>query len=312
MKRYNDYSAYIRRRFGGRVQKISVNAGFTCPNRDGTKGTGGCAFCNNSTFNPDYCDPRRSVGRQRDDGIAFFSPKYQTQNYLAYFQAYSNTYGDTAAVLAKYREALAHPKVCGLVIGTRPDCLADDLLDALADMAREVYVAVELGAESCSDATLSAINRGHTWAETCAAVNRLAERRIAVGLHMIMGLPGESREFMLSEADTLSALPVDFLKLHQLQIVRGSLFAGRYASSPESFDLWRPDDYAAFCVDFAERLNPRIIIERFVSQAPRGMVLAPQWDIKNFEFTHLVDSLFLRRDTWQGRALGFGLDSLPA
>ena len=163
-----------------------------------------------------------------------------------------------------------------------------------------------------SDATLSAINRGHTWAETCTAVNRLAERRIAVGLHMIMGLPGESREFMLSEADTLSALPVDFLKLHQLQIVSGSLFAGRYASSPESFVLWRPDDYADFCVDFAERLNPRIIIERFVSQAPRGMVLAPQWDIKNFEFTHLVDSLFLRRDTWQGRALGFGLDSLPA
>lgn len=298
--RYNDFAAYVKRTFGQRAQKVSVNAGFTCPNRDGTKGTGGCAFCNNSTFNPDYCDASLSVTQQIDTGIEFFS-KYKANIFLAYFQAYSNTYGDTQRIISLYDEALRHPAIGGLVIGTRPDCIAPDLLSYLADIARHKYVAIELGAESCSDNTLRRINRGHTWADTVAAAHSIADAGIPVGLHMIMGLPGESRQMMIDEAATISELPVTFLKLHQLQIVRGSALADQYASDPNIVTPWQCDDYIDFCIDFAERLRPSIVIERFVSQAPRSMVVAPFWNIKNYEFAHKIERRFAERNTWQGR-----------
>ncbi len=295
-----DYPTYIRSIFGARVQKVSINAGFTCPNRDGSKGTGGCAFCNNSTFNPDYCDPLKSIGQQIDEGIAFFARKYPSLGYLAYFQAYSNTYGDTSRILSLYREALSHPHIRGLVIGTRPDCLADDLIDELRSMARDHYIAVELGAETTSDDTLRLINRGHTWHDTVDAVRRLSAAGLPVGLHFIMGLPGESRDFQLTTAATISRLPVTFVKLHQLQIVRGSVFASIYRDRPAYFDLWTPDDYIDFCIEFARRLSPRIVIERFVSQAPRHLVLAPSWDLKNYEFAHLLLNAFRLRHASQG------------
>lgn len=297
---YNTYHDYCRRTFGRRVQKISVNAGFTCPNRDGTKGTGGCAFCNNSTFNPDYCRADVDILRQIDDGILFFK-KYNADLFFAYFQAYSNTYGETQEVIGLYRKALSHSRISGLVIGTRPDCLADDLLDELAKLAEKHHIVVELGAESCYNDTLSAINRGHTWEDSVEAVNRLNDRHIPVGLHMIMGLPGETREMQLAEAAAISKLPVTFLKLHQLQIVKGSRFAQLYAERPRQFDLWTLDDYIDFCIDFAERLNPAIVIERFVSQAPREMVVAPFWNVKNFEFVHKLEHRFGERHTYQGR-----------
>lgn len=311
MKAYNDYSNYIKRVFGQRVQKISINAGFTCPNRDGNKGIGGCSFCNNSTFNPDYCDPHKSILEQIDIGINFFRPKYQTQFYIAYFQAYSNTYGQTEDIIEKYKTALSHPLIKGLIIGTRPDCLEESLIKQLAEINRQYYVAIELGAESCNNQTLVRINRGHTWEDTVYAVERLKKHNIPVGLHMIMGLPGETKEQMLDQADILSELPIDFVKLHQLQIVKGSAFASEYAANPLEFNLWQPTDYADFCIKFTERLDPRIIIERFVSQAPRDMVIAPSWDIKNFEFTHIVDRMFAERQTWQGKAKGHNQDEIP-
>lgn len=286
---YHDYSTYINRTFGCRVQKVSINAGFTCPNRDGKVGVGGCAFCNNSTFNPDYCQPSKTVTQQIEEGIAFFGKKYKTLKYLAYFQAYSNTYGATEHILSLYREALAHPLICGLVIGTRPDCLADDLLASLSQMAQTHYVAVELGAETTNDRTLQLINRGHTWQCTVEAVRRLAAASIPVGLHLIMGLPTETREEQLLRADELSALPITFVKLHQLQIVKGSAFATIYEQNPSFFDLWAADEYVGFCAEFAMRLSPHIVIERFVSQAPPSLVLAPQWGVKNYEFTHRVE-----------------------
>lgn len=298
---YNDYSNYVRRTFGARVQKVSINAGFTCPNRDGTKGVGGCAFCNNSTFNPDYCNPEKTITQQIDEGIRFFAPKYKTMRYLAYFQAYSNTYGATDRVIALYREALRHPLIEGLVIGTRPDCIAEDLLDATAELAKRHYIAIELGAETRNDVILSQINRCHTWADTLAAVDRIARRKLRVGLHFIMGLPGESVESQLSTATVVSSLPIESVKLHQLQIVRGSQYAKQYAENPELFTLWNSDDYIDFCVNFAERLSPNIVIERFVSQAPRELVVAPQWDLKNYEFVHRLERRFRERDTWQGR-----------
>ncbi len=300
-KRYNDYSSYIKRTFGDRVQKISVNAGFTCPNRDGSKGTGGCAFCNNSTFNPAYCDANSSVAAQIDKGISFFRPKYQTQQYLAYFQAYSNTYGDTSHLLDLYRQALAHPLVTGIVLGTRPDCIADDLLDVLEQWNKTHYVAIELGAESTLNATLEQINRGHTWEDSCEAVQRIAGRGIAVGMHMILGLPGESRSDLLNHARRISHTGISFLKLHQLQIVKGSRYAREYLLHPDMFNLFSPEEFADLCIDFIELLNPSIVVERFISQAPYNLLIAPNWGIKNHEFVVKVERQLAIRNTWQGR-----------
>ncbi|MFT3739530.1 MAG: TIGR01212 family radical SAM protein [Breznakibacter sp.] len=300
-KRYNDYSSYIKNRFGQRIQKVSVNAGFTCPNRDGSKGYGGCAFCNNSTFNPNYCAPEAAIADQIDKGISFFRHKYQTQFYLAYFQAYSNTYGELDGLLAKYREALAHPLVNGLVIGTRPDCIQDELLDVLAGWGRDVYVAIELGAESTRNETLAAINRGHGWEETVDAVQRIRKVGIPVGLHMILGLPGESSRTILDHATVLSALPINYLKLHQLQIVKGSRFAVDYQRDPSRLTLYGCDEFVELVVDFLERLSPHIVMERFISQAPHDLLIAPKWGIKNFEFVHKVEKRLEERGTWQGK-----------
>lgn len=285
---YRTYHEYCQEHFGERVQKISINAGFTCPNRDGTKGFGGCAFCNNSTFNPDYCDASVDILQQIDEGIEFFK-KYKSNKFFAYFQAYSNTYGDTERIIALYRKALSHPMISGIVVGTRPDCIADDLLDELEILSQEHYIVVELGAESCYDDTLKRINRGHTWQESVDATHRLNDRGILVGMHIIMGLPGETREMLLAEAKIISELPITFLKIHQLQIVKGSAFAKQYAEHPEYFNLWEIENYIDFCVEFAQQLRPDIVIERFISQAPRDLVIAPFWNIKNYEFVHKLE-----------------------
>jgi radical SAM protein (TIGR01212 family) len=300
-KRYNDYSSYIKNTFGERVQKVSVNAGFTCPNRDGSKGVGGCAFCNNSTFNPSYCGPELTIVEQIEKGISFFRDKYQTQYYFAYFQAYSNTYGETAELLGKYRQALSHPKVNGLVLGTRPDCVADDLIAELAAFLPQKYVAIELGAESTDDNTLMKINRGHGWAETVDAVKRISNAGIPVGLHMILGLPGESRQTIMEHANRISELPVNYLKLHQLEIVKGSRFAADYQRDPSMVQLYSCDEFVDLVIDFIETLSPHIIMERFISQAPFHLLIAPNWGVKNFEFVHKVEKRLEERDTWQGK-----------
>lgn len=300
-KRYNDYSSYIKKTFGQRIQKVSINAGFTCPNRDGSKGTGGCDFCNNSTFNPSYCGPELTITQQIDKGISFFRDKYKTQFYLAYFQAYSNTYGELSDLLNKYGEALAHPLVNGLVLGTRPDCVDDRLLDELTQRHQRHYIAIELGAESTLNRTLSAINRGHSWEETVETTCRIAQRGILVGLHMILGLPGEDEQTLLAHADVISQLPISYLKLHQLQIVKGSRFAKEYATTPEKFALMTAEKYIELIVDFLERLSPHIIVERFISQAPHDLLIAPNWGLKNFEFVHKVEKRLEERETWQGR-----------
>ncbi|TAJ12439.1 TIGR01212 family radical SAM protein [Marinilabiliaceae bacterium JC017] len=301
LKRYNDYSSYIKRTFGERVQKVSVNAGFTCPNRDGTKGVGGCAFCNNSTFNPAYCGPELTVVGQIDKGISFFRTKYQTQKYLAYFQAYTNTYGELEDLLNKYQEALSHPKVTGIVLGTRPDCISDDLLKVLSEWREEYYVAIELGAESTQNNTLKEINRGHTWEETMDATCRIAASNIPVGMHLILGLPGERREDLLNHARKISQLPVNFLKTHQLQIVKGSRYGDEFESHPDHFHLYSAEEFIDLIVDFLEILNPSIVMERFISQAPHDLLVAPKWGMKNFEFVAKVEKRLLERDTWQGK-----------
>ncbi|MEI6274426.1 MAG: TIGR01212 family radical SAM protein [Prolixibacteraceae bacterium] len=302
-KRYNDYSAWFRRKFEGKVQKISLDAGFTCPNRDGSRGVGGCSYCNNDSFNPDYCRTEENISGQILRGIQFFSPKYPTMRYLAYFQAYSNTYAPVEILRQSYEEALLNPEVIGLVIATRPDCLSDEILDLLEEFSTRCYVAIELGIESFNDETLEKINRGHTVAETMWAIQKIAERKIDNCVHLILGLPGDIDADCIRFAQIVSKLPVHSIKLHQLQIHKGTRMAFEYRDQPENFNLFEVDQFADLVVRFLEHLSPEIIVQRFVSSAPAGMVIAPKWGLKNYEFVAKVDKALKERDSWQGKLI---------
>lgn len=300
-KRYNDFSTYFRNLFQERVQKVSIDAGFTCPNRDGTKGVGGCTYCNNKTFKPTYCNLKSSVTTQVIHGVEFFAKKYKSMKFLAYFQAYTNTYAPLDDLKQLYEEALQHPKIVGLVISTRPDTVTVELLDYLQELSEKVYVMVEFGLESHLDRTLESINRGHTFAESVWALEETAKRGINNCVHMILGLPGESRDELLEQAKVISNLPIKNLKLHQLQIHKHTLLEKQFEQNPESFKLYTAEEYIELAVDYLEFLNPEIIVERFVSQAPADMLVAPKWGLKNFEFVAKVEKRLKVRDTWQGR-----------
>ena len=282
---YTDFTSFLHREFPFKVQKISLNAGFSCPNRDGTKGWGGCTYCNNQTFNPEYCRTERSVTEQLEEGKRFFARKYPDMKYLAYFQAYTNTYGQTETVIRLYEEALAVPGVVGLVIGTRPDCMPAELLAYLSELNHRTFLLVEYGIESACDATLMRINRGHTFADAREAVCRTAALGIRVGAHIILGLPGEGRDALLAQAPLLSALPLTTLKLHQLQLIRGTRMAAEFARCPGDFHLYDVDEYIDLVIDYVERLRPELVLERFVSQSPKELLIAPDWGLKNHEFT---------------------------
>ncbi len=301
MRRYNEYGLWLKEQLGVKVQKISLNAGFTCPNRDGRVGAGGCTYCNNQTFNPDYCVTTKSITRQLEEGKHFFSRKYPDMKYLAYFQAYTNTYDSLQNLKAKYEEALSVPDVKGLVIGTRPDCMPNDLLDYLSDLNHRTFLLVEYGIESIYDATLSRINRGHTHAQTADAVTRTAACGIRTGAHLILGLPGESREAILAEAGILSALPLTTLKLHQLQLIKGTRMAQEFAEQPSDFHLFTPDEYIDLVIDFIERLRSDLILERFVSQSPSSLLALPGWGLKNHEFVDRLRARMQTRNAHQGR-----------
>ena len=301
--RYLNYNAILKNEFSERVQKISINAGFTCPNRDGSKGTGGCTYCNNQTFSPAYCTPTSSILQQIETGINFFRYKYKSQHYLAYFQSYTNTYASIEKLKSLYEEALSHPQIVGLVIGTRPDCVNNELLDYLAKLSERYYIIIEYGIESTCDETLKLINRGHDYACCVEAVRKTAERKIRVGAHIILGLPKESREVILSHADELSKLPLTSLKLHQLQIIRGTKMAEQFAKNPDWFNLYDADEYIELAIDFIERLNPNIAIERFISQSPREFLVVADWGLKNYEFVEKLRQRLRERDSFQGKNL---------
>ncbi len=300
-KRYRDFGDFLKGIFPFKVQKISINAGFTCPNRDGKKGYGGCTYCNNQTFSPEYCHTEKSVSEQMAEGIRFFSRKYPEMKYLAYFQAYTNTYAGIDTLIEKYEEALAMPNVEGLIVGTRPDCMPDRLLDYFAKRSQEKFVMIEYGVESTLDRTLQHINRGHTYAESETAVRRTAQKGIYTGIHLILGLPGETREEILLHANKISSLPVTTLKLHQLQLIRHTRMAQEFVEYPDRFHLYTADEYIDLAIDFIERVNPAICVERFVSQSPKELLIAPDWGLKNFEFTAKIYKRMAERDTWQGR-----------
>lgn len=301
--RYNNYKNTLHAIFGKRVQKISVHAGFTCPNRDGSKGRGGCTYCNNQSFVPEYCQPVKSITQQIDEGIQFFhrKAKYEHQAYIAYFQSYTNTYDSIDRIRVIYDEALRHPRVSGLVIGTRPDCVNDAILDYFEALSKKMYIMIEYGIESTNDKTLEFINRGHDYACAVDAIRETARRGIYTGAHLILGLPGEDREMVLSHADRMSELPLNALKLHQLQLIRGTIMAKQLKENPEWFELYTAEEYTDLIVDFLERLSPDIAIERFVSQSPKYLLISPDWGLKNFEFVDRIEKRLQERNTRQGR-----------
>lgn len=277
---YNSYAGYFRRLFGERVQKLSVDAGFTCPNRDGTVGTGGCTFCINGAFTPSYCTPAKSITRQIEEGIEFHRNRYRSASrYLVYFQSYSNTYAPVERLAELYGEALAHPSVAGIVVGTRPDCIDNEKLDLLCDIARNRYVAVEYGIESVSDATLQAVNRGHDFATARRAVEMTAARGLHTGAHFIIGFPGESDEQLIAATDTVNSLPLTTVKFHQLQVFRGTAMAAEYDRNPEKFPFRTTDEYIGLIVEILRRLRPDIVVERFASEAPPRYHYGRNWGL---------------------------------
>lgn len=300
-KPYRDFSEFLAQYFPYKVQKISINAGFTCPNRDGSKGRGGCTYCNNQSFSPGYGKPEKSITQQLEDGIAFFSRKYPEMKYLAYFQSYTNTYESLDALINKYEEALAYPGVVGLVVSTRPDCMPDALLDYFENCSKNHFVMIEYGVESTLNVTLDTINRLHSWEESQDAIRRTAARNIHTGAHMILGLPGETRKDIIHHADELSKLPLKTVKLHQLQIIRGTKLAKQYQENSDFLTIINMNEYVDLCVDFAERLNPEFYIERFASQSPKEILIAPDWGLKNYELTEKILKRFAERGTYQGR-----------
>jgi radical SAM protein (TIGR01212 family) len=304
-KRYHSYSDYFREHFGERIQKLTIDAGFTCPNRDGKVGRGGCAYCNNDAFNPSYNTPQKSITQQLEEGIEFHRVRYRKANrYLAYFQAYSNTYAPLERLSAAYEEALAVPGVIGLVIGTRPDCVNDEILDYLASF--DCRVAVEYGIESCYDRTLERINRGHNFAQSVEAIENTAKRGIQTGAHLIFGLPGESREEMLAEAAIINQLPLNTLKMHQLQIPVHTAFARQYAEHPEDFQLFDCAEYIDFVVQFLELLRPDLVVERFANEMPPRYLAGKGWGkIRNVELWRMLEKRLEELNTWQGK--GFEL-----
>lgn len=284
--KYVEFGPWLQSELGCKVQKISVNAGMTCPNRDGTLGTGGCTFCNNQTFNPAYCRTEKSVTQQLEEGKQFFARKYPAMKYLAYFQAYTNTYAELDRLVSLYEEALRVPDVVGLVIGTRPDCMPDNLLDYLEELNRRTFLIVEYGVESANDETLLRINRGHTFRQSCEAICRTAERGIRVGAHVILGFPWEPFDELMRQAEEIGRLPLTTLKLHQLQIIRGTQLAREYAEHPWSVPT--AEEYIDLVLHYISRLPYGLVMERFVSQSPPEMVIAPQWGLKNHEFANLL------------------------
>ena len=285
---YHDFGTWIRNQLPFRVQKISIDAGFTCPNRDGRIGIGGCIFCDNKSFNPSYCSHKKSVTEQLEDGKRFFAKKYPEMKYLAYFQAYTNTYDTVDKLKQLYEEALKVEDVVGIVIGTRPDCVSSELLDYLEELNKRTFLIVEYGIESCNDDTLRFINRGHDFACTRKAVEETAKKGIYVGGHVIMGLPGEDAAESLRQAPIISSLPLTMLKIHQMQIIKGTRLAKIYKEQP--FHLYTVEEYIDLITKYIGLLRSDLVLERFVTQSPPEMLIAPKWGLKNYEFTNLLNN----------------------
>jgi len=298
--RYNRFVDFQRKHYGERVQKVTVDAGFTCPNRDGTVAKGGCIYCNNESFNPCYNSASKSIRQQIDEGIEFLKRRYKgVRKFIVYFQPYSNTYAPLETLKRYYEEALSHPEVIGLTIGTRPDCVDEAKIAYLESLAKDYDITIEYGLESISDETLKKINRGHDVQCYLDALEMTRNRGIKICTHIIFGFPWETEELWLQTADWLSDKPFDFLKVHQLHVVVGTALERMYRKQP--FDFMSPQQYIDLIIRFLERLNPRIIIQRLFGEAPPRTLVAPHWGVRNTQLTRMLEQEMERRDTWQGK-----------
>ncbi len=301
-RRFNSYSDYFRRRFGERVQKISLDAGFTCPNRDGTFGTGGCTFCNNKAFNPSYNDPGNTISEQIRQGMEFHRKRYRrASSYLAYFQAYSNTYDDLNILKSRYEEALSIPGIVGIVVGTRPDCVDPMKLDYFKELSDKHYVVIEYGIESVLDKTLRRVNRGHDLEKSAWAIRETARRGVRVGGHMIIGLPGETEKDFLDSANLISSWPLNNIKFHQLQLIKGTAMAKEYEEKSEDFIQFSMEEYLKLMMKIVERLNPSLVVERIAGEVAPGMSVGEGWGVRYDIVLNAFEQLLEQHDTWQGK-----------
>lgn len=302
-RRFNAYSEYFKNYFGERIQKLSINAGMNCPNRDGTIAYGGCTYCNNDAFNPSYCDSKKTIHQQITEGIEFHAKRYRrAKKYLAYFQTFSNTYAPLSKLKEIYNEALSFPEVVGLVIGTRPDCINTEKLRYLKELSEKYYVIVEYGVETINNKTLSRINRGHTYEQSVEALQMTANAGIKTGAHFIFGLPGETKEEMLDSVKLISSLPLTTIKFHQLQIIKNTVLAKEYYTKQFDFPQFSLDEYIDFIVSFTERLNPAFVIERFAGEVPPRFLAGPGWEkIRNDQILNRIEHRLTELNTWQGK-----------
>lgn len=302
-RRFHSYNVFLKQQFGGRMQKLTLDAGFTCPNRDGKCGTGGCSYCLNDAFNPQYCHPSKSITSQLTEGMSFHQHRSRNlQGYLAYFQAFSNTYAPLSELQALYEEALRAPNIRGIIIATRPDCIDESILEYLERLSERTYIALEIGIESCHDDTLLSINRGHDVACATHAIERAAAHHIPVGTHLIFGLPGEKPELWLQDLSLINELPIHSLKFHQLQIIKGTRMEQEYKEHPEYFFPLPVDFYTDFLVQYLERLRPEIVIERFASEVPARYLAFSNWGHLRYDvLLQTLEQKLETANTWQGR-----------
>jgi radical SAM protein (TIGR01212 family) len=305
-RRFNSYTEYFRKNFGERVQKVTIDAGFSCPNRDGKKSTGGCTYCNNDSFNPSYCQPHKGITKQIEEGVEFHANRYRrAEKFLAYFQAYSNTYAPLDKLKVMYDEALAVPGVIGLVIGTRPDCIDDEKLDYFQQLSEKYYVIIEYGLESCYNRTLERINRCHTFEDGVDAIERTAKRGIKTGAHFIIGLPGETQRDFIKAIPLINQLPLSTIKFHQLLIVKDTPMALEYQQYPERFSFFTQEEYIDFFIQVLERLHPSFVVERFTSEVPPRFQAGPNWGlVRTYTLLQKLEKRLEELDTWQGKLSG--------
>lgn len=302
MRRFYSYKQFLQDRFGGRVQKLTIDAGFTCPNRDGTLSEGGCTFCVNDAFNPSYCTPSKSVLQQLEEGIQFHQNRYRrADSYLAYFQAYSNTYQTLENLKEIYKCAIEHPSIVGIVIGTRPDCIDDEKLDFFATLNEKLFVSIEYGIESVHDTTLKHINRGHDFETAVEAIAKTHQRKIHTGGHFIFGLPNETPDQWFEDVQVINQLKLDSIKFHQLQIIKGTKMEDEFKSYPERFYQFTLENYIPFIVSFAEKLSPTLVIERFAGEVPPRFLSVNSWGTTRYDVVlQTIEKEFERRGTYQG------------
>jgi len=308
-RRFNAFANYCVNTFGERLQKVSVDAGFTCPNRDGTISNEGCYYCNNQSFTPSYCQSEKSVSQQIKEGIDFLNIRYKKANkYLVYFQSFTNTYKPLPELKKLYTEALSQQGVVGLIIGTRPDCITNDVLDYLSELSETHYIVLEFGMETTQNSILKLVNRGHTYEQCVDALNRCFDRNIKTGVHLIFGLPYETEKSILLQASQLSVLPIHSLKIHQLQVVKGTKLEKMYIENPDVFLKFTLDSYIELVISFTENLNPAFIIDRFAGEVPPKYLASPSimkndtyGYLRNDQILQRIEKRMLERGTWQGK-----------